>query len=167
MLSVPIHKDFTEYKPKWVGGLTTRTLVSFGGAIVLSGITGFYCSYVLGASMDVAELFAILVAVPAVLFGFWRPCGLNFEDWLPIWWAHKFSQQQLVYVSASHRSEMKAAEELHENAIKDVLRHYTNKAYVKLKKKNDALEKWEPQGELSIATYDKEIEKEKINEFWS
>ena len=108
MLSVPVHKDVTEYQPKVIGGLTARTIICIGAAVGCALAFGMLCTFVFHVDINDVIYLVWLAAAPAALVGFYTPHGLNFEKFAPLWLAHNFNEQCLVYVSASNRGEFKA-----------------------------------------------------------
>lgn len=99
MLSIPVHKDISEYEPKVVGGLTLRTLGALGGSVAFSAAFGWYLTFVLGVPVEDMTWAIWAAAVPPVLFGFWTPCGMPFERFLPIWAAYVTGPSRLLYRS--------------------------------------------------------------------
>lgn len=97
MLSVAVHKDIAEYQPKIIGKLTARTLVSIVGAIGFSVLAGCYMYFVLG--LDVGDNMVIIYAVslPCWLCGFYRPKGMPFERFFPLWLQYAMSNNKLFY----------------------------------------------------------------------
>lgn len=97
MLSVAVHKDVAEYKPKIVGKLTARTLVSIAGALGLSLFTGLYIHFVLGLSVSNYMVFIYAVSLPFWCAGFWQPKGMPFEKFVAYWIQHQFNDNHLFY----------------------------------------------------------------------
>lgn len=136
MLSVAIHKDVSEYKPKVVGKLTTRTLVSILGALGASVIAGLYMNFVLGLNVDDYMFVIYAVSIPFWCIGFMRPEGMPFEQFFPLWLNHKFSTNRIFYVSTMHGSRFVAQGTGEENK-------HVSKQYRKLRQTRGA-ESYEP-----------------------
>lgn len=103
MLSVAVHKDLGEYQPKIIGKLTARTLVSIAGALLLSVLTGCYLFFVLG--LDVGDNMVVIYAVslPFWLCGFFKPKGMPFEKFFPLWLLYKLTENRLHYTPTMFR----------------------------------------------------------------
>lgn len=97
MLSVAVHKDLGEYQPKIIGKLTGRTLISIAGALGVSVLTGCYLYFVLGLNVGDYMMVIYAVSLPFWLCGFFRPRGMPFERFFPLWLTHKFSDGRLHY----------------------------------------------------------------------
>lgn len=147
MLSVPVHKDVTEYQPKVIGGLTARTIICIGAAVGSALAFGMLCTFVFHVDINDVIYLVWLAAAPAALVGFYTPHGLNFEKFAPLWLAHNFNEQCLVYVSASNRGEFKAEADALKKAYADERKCANGKELSKLYKTN-GIEMWEPGGAL-------------------
>lgn len=104
MLSVAVHKDIGEYQPKVVGKLTMRTLLSIVGALGCSVIAGLYIYFVLGLSVTDHIVIVYLVSLPFWLCGFFRPKGMPFEQFFPLWLKANFTHDRLFYQSSLYLS---------------------------------------------------------------
>lgn len=147
MLTVQVHKDFTEYKPKLFGGLSTRSIVCLGVAGACSAAFGAFCILVLGIDPGSLSFLIWFAAIPAALIGFYRPHGMDFEKFVPLWWRHEFDEKPVLYVSASHRGEARTAREEAATARR------ASAQAARVKKLDAALkrrgaESWEPGGQL-------------------
>lgn len=98
MLSVAVHKDVAEYKPKIIGKLTIRTLLSICGAVGSAVLAGLYLNFILGASVTANSFIIYVVSTPFWLIGFWSPKGMKFEEFLSAWIRHKLSHPKIYYV---------------------------------------------------------------------
>ena len=87
MLSVPVHKDVTEYQPKVIGGLTARTIICIGAAVGCALAFGLLCTFVFHVDINEVIYLVWLAAAPAALIGFYTPHGMNFEKFAPLWLA--------------------------------------------------------------------------------
>ena len=165
MLSVPVHKDVTEYQPKVIGGLTARTIICIGAAVGSAQAFGMLCTFVFHVDINDVIYLVWLAAAPAALLGFYTPHGMNFEKFAPLWLAHNFNEQCLVYVSASNRGEFKAEADALEKEYANARGKANGKKLEKLYKTN-GIEMWEPGGQLEPMTI-KDPNKRQIEDFWS
>lgn len=165
MLSVPVHKDVTEYQPKVIGGLTARTIICIGAAVGSALAFGMLCTFVFHVDINDVIYLVWLAAAPAALLGFYTPHGMNFEKFTPLWLAHNFNEQCLVYVSASNRGELKSEADALEKEYTDARNKANGKKLEKLYKTN-GIEMWEPGGQLEPMTI-KDPNKRQIEDFWS
>ena len=165
MLSVPVHKDVTEYQPKVIGGLTARTIICIGAAAGCALAFGMLCTFVFHVDINDVIYLVWLAAAPAALLGFYTPHGMNFEKFAPLWLAHNFNEQCLVYVSASNRGEFKAEKAALEKEYADGRKKANGKELSRLYRTN-GIEMWEPGGRLEPMTI-KDPSKRQIEDFWS
>lgn len=165
MLSVPVHKDVTEYQPKVIGGLTARTIICIGAAVGCALAFGMLCTFVFHVDINDVIYLVWLAAAPAALLGFYTPHGMNFEKFAPLWLAHNFIEQCLVYVSASNRGEFKAEKAALEKEYADGRKKANGKELSRLYRTN-GIEMWEPGGRLEPMTI-KDPSKRQIEDFWS
>jgi len=103
MLSVAVQKDLGEYQPKIIGKLTARTLICITCAIGLSVLAGCYMYYVLDISVSDNMFIIYAVSLPFWLCGFYRPKGMPFEQFFPLWLTSKFSDNRLRYIPSMIR----------------------------------------------------------------
>lgn len=103
MLSVAVHKDLGEYQPKIIGKLTARTLTCITGALGLSVFTGCYMYFVLGLNVTENMIIIYGVSLPFWLCGFFKPKGMPFERFFPLWLHYKFSDNRIYYSSTMYR----------------------------------------------------------------
>lgn len=165
MLSVPVHKDVTEYQPKVIGGLTARTIICIGAAVGCALAFGMLCTFVFHVDINDVIYLVWLAAAPAALLGFYTPHGMNFEKFAPLWLAHNFNEQCLVYVCASNRGEFKAEKAALEKEYSDGRKKANGKELSRLYRTN-GIEMWEPGGQLEPMTI-KDPSKRQIEDFWS
>lgn len=97
MLSVAVHKDIAEYQPKIVGKMTGRTLVSIAGALGCSVLTGLYLYFVLGLNPGDYMMVIYAVSLPFWCCGFFRPKGMPFEQFVPLWLKANFGDDRIFY----------------------------------------------------------------------
>ena len=97
MLSVTVHKNIAEYQPKIIGKLTMRTLVSLVGALGSSILAGLYIYFVLGWNVGDNIILIYAVSLPFWLCGFFRPKGMPFEQFLPLWIKANFTDDRIFY----------------------------------------------------------------------
>ncbi len=98
MLSVAVHKDIAEYKPKVIGKLTMRTLVSIVGALSVSVLCGLYIYFVLNLNVGDFMFVIYAVSLPFWCCGFIQPKGMYFEKFAPLWIRSKFTNDRIFYV---------------------------------------------------------------------
>lgn len=141
MLSVNIHKDFTEYKPKVIGGLSMRTLVCVGVALGFSVLVGVTCTFILHVDIMQANWILWLAAVPPCLFGFYTPHGMPFEKFAPLWWAHEMEEKPIFYVPPTGRGEAKLAAKVKKEVEHEARKASRNRGYERLAKRGN-IERW-------------------------
>ena len=90
---------------------------------------------------------------------------MNFEKFAPLWLAHNFNEQCLVYVSASNRGEFKAEADALKKAYADERKKANCKELSRLYKTN-GIETWEPGGQLEPMSIT-DPNKRQIEDFWS
>ena len=147
MLTVTIHKDVTEYKPKVIGGLSMRTLVCLGAAIGFAVAFGLLCTLVLKIDVDSVMYIVWIAAAPPALLGFYQPHGLPFEKFAALWAAHNARPQLLLYRSAAHRAEMAAIARRERDAARAAALDDSPACFKKLASRRGA-EIWSPGGVL-------------------
>jgi hypothetical protein len=133
MLSVVIHKDVGDYQPKVFGKLTTRTLLSIAGAVVAAVVSACYFQFVLGVSIFAVQYIIYAVSLPFWLVGFFRPKGMTFERFFPLWLSHQLTNNRITYISSNYLCETAVPEQ----GTK------MNKDYIKLTKLK-GVEAWQP-----------------------
>lgn len=141
MLSVPIHKDFTEYRPKLIGGATTRTVVCMGAAVACSLAAVGIVVGVLHMDVDAASPFIWAAAAPAAAFGFVQPHGMKFEEFLPLYFAHNYRNQLIYYKSPLYRGEAGYARKKRKEHD-DAVRKETRNAYYARLRREPGIEIW-------------------------
>lgn len=146
MLSVTIHKDVTEYKPKVIGGLTMRSMVCLGGALAMAVAFGLVCTLVLKIDVDSVMYLVWIAATPLALVGFWTPHGLPFEKFAALWLAHEMNDQLLLYRSGSNRAEARLLSATGRTRMQVEALSRSTGAFDKLRKARGA-EVWRPGGE--------------------
>ncbi len=96
-ISVPIPKEITEYEEKIMFGMSLRKLVCFASAVVLSVVTYFLCTKLLGLTMDTASYIIIIEAMPLMALGFIKKDGMTFEKYFALILRHKTGINKLPY----------------------------------------------------------------------
>lgn len=139
MLSVTVHKDINEYKPKVFMGLSLRMIISIGGAIGAALIIGLYATFVLGVNVDDALMLIYIICVPFWCIGFVRPRGMPFERFFPLWLRHRFGTSRIFYLSSPMK--VLAAERAQRNKPNS---KKTKDPYVQLRR-TGGLERWAPE----------------------
>lgn len=92
MIEIKIPKEITDYKEKFLFGLTVRQLVS---AVVALAIC--VPLFILGKDYlgeDIVGWIIILVAIPVFAFGFFKYDGMPFEKFLAILYRQKWVEPQ-------------------------------------------------------------------------
>lgn len=84
MLSVEVQKDLNQIKPKILGQLTLRSLLSIGGALAASVLVAVWLCVFLKFDYDIAMYVIIIIAVPIWAVGFVKPYGFEFEKVAPL-----------------------------------------------------------------------------------
>lgn len=99
MLSVRIQKDIGEYTEKVVGKMSARTLLCLAGGLASAVAVGALCQFALGIEVKDASLPVMCASLPFWLAGFWRPFGMTFERFAPLWLDFHLEDQRLLYRS--------------------------------------------------------------------
>lgn len=92
MIEIKIPKEITEYKEKFLFGLTVRQCVSIAAALGVAIPLYIFGKDYLGA--DVAGWLVILVVVPVFGFGFLKYNGMTFERLAAMIYRQKFAEPQ-------------------------------------------------------------------------
>lgn len=92
MIEIKIPKEITEYKEKFMFGLTIRQLVSAVVALAICVPLFLFGKDFLGE--DAVGWLVILVAVPIFAFGFFRYDGMPFEQFLIMIYRQKWVEPQ-------------------------------------------------------------------------
>ena len=92
MIEIKIPKEITDYKEKFLFGLTVRQLVSAVVALAVCVPLFIFGKDYLGE--DLVGWIIILVAIPVFAFGFFRYDGMPFEKFLAILYRQKWAEPQ-------------------------------------------------------------------------
>lgn len=92
MIEIKIPKEITEYKEKFLFGLTIRQFVSAVAALAVCVPLFIFGKDYLGE--DVIGWAIILVAVPIFAFGFFKYDGMPFEKFLGMLYRQKWVEPQ-------------------------------------------------------------------------
>ena len=92
MIEIKILKEITEYKEKFLFGLTVRQLVSAVVALAVCVPLFIFGKDYLGE--DLVGWIIILVAIPVFAFGFFRYDGMPFEKFLALIYRQKWVEPQ-------------------------------------------------------------------------
>lgn len=119
MIEIKIPKEITEYKEKFLFGLTIRQCVSAAVALAICVPLYIFGKDYLGD--DTVGWLVMLIAVPIFAFGFFKYEGMPFEQFLLILYRQKWSEpQKRIYeelpVFWNCRKELVDDELAHENA---------------------------------------------------
>ncbi|MBP1546672.1 MAG: PrgI family protein [Oscillospiraceae bacterium] len=91
-MKIKIPKEITDYKEKFLFGLTVRQLVSAVVALAICVPLFIFGKDYLGE--DMVGWIIILVAIPVFAFGFFRYDGMPFEKFLAILYRQKWVEPQ-------------------------------------------------------------------------
>lgn len=97
---VYVHKDIGEYEEKVIGKLSARVVVCLAGGIAVSVLAAAWAHFVVGVEVADASLPVMMCSMPFWLAAFWRPKGLNPEEFIPLWLDHQLEDGQLSYTSS-------------------------------------------------------------------
>ena len=92
MIEIKIPKEITDYKEKFLFGLTVRQLVSAVVALAICVPLFIFGKDYLGD--DMVGWIIILVAIPVFAFGFFKYDGMPFEKFLAILYRQKWVEPQ-------------------------------------------------------------------------
>ena len=92
MIEIKIPKEITDYKEKFLFGLTIRQLVSAVVALAICIPLFIFGKDYLGE--DLVGWIIILVAIPVFAFGFFRYDGMPFEKFLALIYRQKWVEPQ-------------------------------------------------------------------------
>lgn len=92
MIEIKIPKEITDYKEKFLFGLTVRQLVSAVVALAICVPLFIFGKDYLGE--DMVGWIIILVAIPVFAFGFFKYDGMPFEKFLAILYRQKWVEPQ-------------------------------------------------------------------------
>ena len=92
MIEIKIPKEITDYKEKFLFGLTVRQLVSAVVALAICVPLFIFGKDYLGE--DMVGWIIILVAIPIFAFGFFKYDGMPFEKFLAILYRQKWVEPQ-------------------------------------------------------------------------
>lgn len=96
-ITVPVHRDILQYEEKVYSGVTARQAVGFFGAAVTAAAVTALLHFALGMSVDGAMYPAAACTVPFVLYGFWRPQGLDPVVYAKLAMQTALGRQRLAY----------------------------------------------------------------------
>ncbi|MBD5128320.1 MAG: PrgI family protein [Ruminococcaceae bacterium] len=92
MIEIRIPKEITEYKEKFLFGLTVRQFVSAVAALAVCIPVFIYGKEFLGG--DITGWIIILIAIPIFAFGFFKYDGMYFEKFLVMIYRQKWAEPQ-------------------------------------------------------------------------
>lgn len=92
MIEIRIPKEITEYKEKFLFGLTVRQFVSAVAALAICIPLFIFGKEALGD--DVTGWLVILIAIPIFAFGFFKYDGMYFEKFLIMIYRQKWAESQ-------------------------------------------------------------------------
>lgn len=92
MIEIQIPKEITDYKEKFLFGLTVRQLFSAVVALAICVPLYIFGKDYLGE--DIVSWLIILVAIPVFAFGFFKSDGMPFEKFLALLYRQKWVEPQ-------------------------------------------------------------------------
>lgn len=92
MIEIQIPKEITDYKEKFLFGLTVRQLFSAVVALAICVPLYIFGKDYLGE--DIVSWLIILVAIPVFAFGFFKYDGMPFEKFLALLYRQKWVEPQ-------------------------------------------------------------------------
>lgn len=128
MIEIKIPKEITDYKEKFLFGLTVRQLVSAVAALAVCVPLYLFGKDFLGE--DLVGWLIILIAIPILAFGFFRYDGMAFEKFLAMLYRQKWVEPQ-----KRRYEELPVFWECRNEIIKDEIAHQL--AAMKRKKKKN------------------------------
>lgn len=97
MIEIKIPKEITEYKEKFLFGLTVRQCISVAAALGICIPLYIFGKKFLGD--DIVSWLVLLIAVPVFGFGFIKYNGMTFERLVAVIFRQKFREpQKRIYV---------------------------------------------------------------------
>lgn len=96
-----VHKDIGLYEEKLVGGLSARMAACVAAGAASSLLAGALLQLSLGISPADAGPAIMAASVPFWLLGFWRPCGMRPEEFIPLVARHAADEGRIRYVPAA------------------------------------------------------------------
>lgn len=92
MIEIKVPKEITEYKEKFLFGLTIRQCISAAAALAICVPLFIFGKDYLGE--DIVGWLVILIAVPIFAFGFFKYDGMPFEQFLLMLYRQKWVEPQ-------------------------------------------------------------------------
>lgn len=92
MIEIKIPKEITDYKEKFMFGLTVRQFLCVAAALVICVPLYIFGKDYIGE--DLVSWLIILVAAPIFAFGFFKYDGLPFEQFIVMLYRQKWSEPQ-------------------------------------------------------------------------
>lgn len=100
MLRVPIRKDIAEYKSKFIGKMSVRTIATVAIAVISGLLIGAYMYFALGIEFDTSQWIIVPVGVVIWTIGIVRPMNFSMEEFIPLWSQHHLTPDRCEYVSS-------------------------------------------------------------------
>lgn len=105
MIEMKIPKEIRRYESKLIGPFTGRQTACVIGMAGVVGVVKFLLADIIPS--DVQSLVAMLVCVPLMLFGWYKPYGMKFEEFAMLWYFTSFrSAPKRKYKSKSYYDEL-------------------------------------------------------------
>ena len=115
MIEVKIPSEIREYKSKLILGLSTRQVVSIGGALILGVPTGVIGRHYIPE--DILMWLIIIMVVPFIGFGFLSFEEMRFEDFAKAFLSFYLLPQKRVYEDTADNIFCSFSEEIMETDI--------------------------------------------------
>lgn len=103
-LRVRVPKDIKDYHEKLYWGMSTRQLAFFVPAVALAVGLNLLALFVWHISSDLMQWGTIFLVMPLLAFGFIRPKGMTFEQYLKVQWHFQANNKKLIYENRSEVS---------------------------------------------------------------
>ena len=82
MIKLEVPKDIRRYETKLIGPFTTRQLICFVAAVAIA--FGVYTLLNGLVPRDVAFILIIIICIPLILCGWFKPYGMHFEQFAKV-----------------------------------------------------------------------------------
>lgn len=100
-LQIPVQKDIGEYSEKIFGKMSLRTLICVAAGLCAAFVFALTTTFLLGCNVSDITFFVVLVTMPFFALGFWKPCNMKPEKFLPLLIEHLATNNRLLYCSST------------------------------------------------------------------
>ena len=101
--AVKMPNEIRDVKNTVIFGLTGRQLLGSGIGIAIMAVLTMLFVKILHMQGSMGVTLALIIALPAFMFGFVRPGGLDIEDWLAIQWSNNFKSNPIRKMAADNK----------------------------------------------------------------